>query len=65
MKRKKFCKVLKSLGFSIVRHGKHEIWGDGRQHVAVPGGTEVHKMICRRLIKEIKEGRNLLTSESA
>lgn len=53
MKTKEFLRILKEMGFSFIRHGRHEVWGNGQRHIAVPGGKEINKMVARRILKEI------------
>lgn len=53
MKTKEFERILKEMGYQIIRLGGHRIWGNGQRHIAVPNGREINKMVARRLLKEI------------
>ena len=54
MKNKDFARILKDEGFSPQRQsGSHLIWSDGKRNVSVPQGSNVNRMLARRLIKEI------------
>jgi predicted RNA binding protein YcfA (HicA-like mRNA interferase family) len=56
MKTKEFLRILKDMGYALIRTGKHEIWGRPGHHIAIPHGSngkEINKMVARRILKEI------------
>lgn len=50
--RVEFIQLLRSNGYEFSRHGKHEIYSNGKEHVAIPHERKLSKMLTRRLIKE-------------
>lgn len=53
MKTKDFERILKDLGFQLVRSSDHKIWSDGRQTIPIPHNKNLNKMIARRILKSL------------
>lgn len=53
--RLEFISLLNSLGFFSVRHGKHEVFSDGKKSIAVPSAKNLNRMVTQRLLKEISK----------
>lgn len=55
MKKKEFLRLLKSLGFVLIRSNKHEIWSNGTHTIPIPhgDGTQINRMLARRILKDI------------
>jgi predicted RNA binding protein YcfA (HicA-like mRNA interferase family) len=53
MKTREFERILAEQGFILKRIASHRVWTNGTQHVAVPLGKQINRMIARRLLKEI------------
>lgn len=53
MKTADFERILKNMGFALVRNNGHSVWSNGKQRVAIPHGREMNRMIVRRLLKDI------------
>lgn len=49
--RMEFIQVLRSNGFESCRHGKHEVFSNGKDHIAIPHDRRLSKMLTKRLIK--------------
>ena len=56
MKRNKFEKSLKTLGWWFLRHGgNHDIWTNGKRQEPIPRHPEINERLARSIIKKIKE----------
>jgi hypothetical protein len=53
MKTNDFERLLSSVGFVMVRGGKHKVWSNGVHNVAVPWGRTINRMVARRELKKI------------
>jgi hypothetical protein len=53
MRTSDFERILASVGFSLVRGGKHKVWSNGTLNVAVPWGRTINRMLARRELKKI------------
>lgn len=53
MNTKDFERILREMGFQLVRSNDHKIWSNGQKNVAVPHQKEINKMIARRTLKEL------------
>ncbi len=51
-----FVKILKSSGFYVVRNGKHVTYSNGIKTITVPHkhGSEINKMLAKKLLKEME-----------
>jgi len=50
---KTLVRILSEMGFSLIRHGKHAIYSNGKITLAVPGDKKgFSRMVARRLLKE-------------
>lgn len=57
MKRGDVLRELKALGWRYLREGgKHEIWTDGTEQVAVPRHREIAEGTARNILKTAKQG---------
>jgi predicted RNA binding protein YcfA (HicA-like mRNA interferase family) len=53
MKRRELEKRLRKLGWRLSRPGgKHDIWTDGEQEIAVPRHNEINEYTAKAIIKE-------------
>jgi predicted RNA binding protein YcfA (HicA-like mRNA interferase family) len=48
-----FIRLLRSNGYESSRHGKHEIFSDGKSTLPIPHDRRLSKMLTRRIIKEL------------
>lgn len=53
MRTNDFERILKSMGFVLVRSNGHSVWSNGKQRVAIPHGRIINRMVVRRLLKDI------------
>lgn len=55
MKTKELLRILKDMGYALVRSGKHDVYAKPGHHVAIPhgNGKEVNRMVARRILKEV------------
>ena len=51
MKRKQLVKLLKQNDFTLIRQGKHEIWGKNGMTIPVPRHTEIPEPTARRILQ--------------
>ena len=58
MKRRELEKELRSLGFWLEREGgRHTIWTNGVDEIAVPRHSEVNEYTARAILKQAKGTR--------
>jgi hypothetical protein len=53
MKSTELEKILKLMGYSLVRLNKHRVWSNGKHSAPVPHDKEINRMVARRILKEI------------
>lgn len=53
MRVKEFVRILRSLGFEIMRESEHTVWGKGDARVVVPHGKIINRMLARKILKKI------------
>jgi predicted RNA binding protein YcfA (HicA-like mRNA interferase family) len=57
MKLRDLEKRLRSLGWSLVRHGaRHDVWSDGERELVVPGHNEINEYTARAILKNAAGG---------
>ena len=54
MKYKDFIRYLREHGYVLIRTSGHHMFSNGSYTIAVPNSKNINRMICRRLLKEIK-----------
>ncbi|MBI5526491.1 MAG: type II toxin-antitoxin system HicA family toxin [Deltaproteobacteria bacterium] len=58
MRRRELERKLCDLGWRFLRHGgKHDVWTDGENEVAVPRHDEINEYTAKAIVKEAKGGR--------
>jgi predicted RNA binding protein YcfA (HicA-like mRNA interferase family) len=51
MKRRELERLLRDLGWKLVRHGrKHDVWSDGERQEAVPRHAEINEKLATALL---------------
>ena len=59
MKRNKFStssleKMIKKAGYKEVRNGKHRIFSNGKEHIALPYGQYCSNFVDKKIKKKLK-----------
>jgi mRNA interferase HicA len=57
MKRRDLEKVLRELGWQLVRHGgRHDVWARGEREIVVPRHAEINEYTARAILRAAGEG---------
>ncbi|MBT3343694.1 MAG: type II toxin-antitoxin system HicA family toxin [Gemmatimonadetes bacterium] len=55
MKKRELEKLLRQLGWSLLRHGaKHDIWAKGEHEEAIPRHSEINEKLARVILRRAK-----------
>lgn len=46
-------RILRELGYILIRSSKHKVWSNGVKSIAIPHQREVNRMLSKRILKEI------------
>jgi mRNA interferase HicA len=57
VKKRDLDKALESLGWWILRQGKHEIWTNGYLTIPVPRHKEINEMTAKAILRDAKQNR--------
>lgn len=52
MRLRDLLKALESLGFVLVRQGKHQVWSNGIISLAIPHTSEVNRFTAKKILKQ-------------
>lgn len=55
MKRREIERVLRSLGWSLLRHGaRHDVWSRGLARLTIPRHDEINEYTAAAILKEAR-----------
>lgn len=56
IKRREIKTVLGSLGWRLVRHGRHDLWARGRERLVLPRHAEINEYTTRAILRKARGG---------